>query len=152
MALVKCKECGEAISSKAQMCPTCGIKVQKTNGPLAVLFIAGLVVFIVVKLSVQDSPSSAPTASVDHCNDTMMAFVMSQNFVKKRLKSPSSAEFPYINEDGVSVEQLAPCRYSVSAYVDSQNGYGATLRSRYSVVMTSTPDGKTWSTADLVLR
>ena len=31
----------------------------------------------------------------DACKDTTMAFVMSQQFVKKRLKSPSTADFPY---------------------------------------------------------
>lgn len=30
MALVKCKECGEEISSKADKCPKCGIKIKKT--------------------------------------------------------------------------------------------------------------------------
>lgn len=31
MALIKCKECGEEISSKAEKCPKCGIKIRKTS-------------------------------------------------------------------------------------------------------------------------
>lgn len=29
MALIKCPECGQQISNKAEVCPHCGIEVQK---------------------------------------------------------------------------------------------------------------------------
>ena len=33
MALIKCKECGNEISSSANVCPHCGIKVSITKCP-----------------------------------------------------------------------------------------------------------------------
>lgn len=33
MALIKCKECGNKISSKAEICPTCGMRLKAKSGP-----------------------------------------------------------------------------------------------------------------------
>lgn len=33
MALIKCEECGESISSSAKVCPHCGVKNQFANLP-----------------------------------------------------------------------------------------------------------------------
>lgn len=68
----------------------------------------------------------------EKCTDKIHAFVMSQEFVKKRLKAPSSAEFPYISSEGVSVIYLGECKHNISAYVDAQNSFGAKIRTRYS--------------------
>ena len=38
MALVKCKECGSQVSTKAACCPTCGAKIKKKVGILGWLF------------------------------------------------------------------------------------------------------------------
>lgn len=47
MAMIKCKECGNEISNKAEKCPHCGVKRQKQYGCLSSLLIIVLgVVFI----------------------------------------------------------------------------------------------------------
>lgn len=56
------------------------------------------------------------------------AYVVSQNYVRDVLKSPSTAEFPY----GSATESL-PNVYQVRSHVDSQNGFGAMIRSNYSM-------------------
>ena len=77
------------------------------------------------------------------------AFVMSQEFVRQRLKSPSSARFPWMAESGVSVTPRAGCTYEVVAYVESQNGFGATIRTRYVAVLA--PVGDSWELKSLRL-
>jgi hypothetical protein len=67
------------------------------------------------------------------CSDTTMAFVMSQEFVKRSLKAPSTAEFPWITDDQVAVSAKPDCGFHVIAWVDAQNGFGAQIRSRYVV-------------------
>jgi hypothetical protein len=67
------------------------------------------------------------------CSDTTMAFVMSQEFVKRSLKAPSTAEFPWITDDQVAVSPKPDCGFHVVAWVDAQNGFGAQIRSRYVV-------------------
>ncbi len=43
MALVKCKECGNKISSDAKQCPQCGYKKKKIIGFWGVIFILALI-------------------------------------------------------------------------------------------------------------
>lgn len=70
------------------------------------------------------------------CDDDITAFVMSQEFIKRQLKSPSTAEFPLITDSEVSVTK-APngksCIFHVRTPVDAQNSFGATVRSYFTV-------------------
>ena len=50
MALVKCKECGSQVSSKAKACPSCGAKPQKTVGTFGGLVVIGIAIFIFSKM------------------------------------------------------------------------------------------------------
>ena len=59
MALRKCAECGNAVSSKAKTCPHCGAPLTQSNsaaGCLLVLMIAGLIYYFVHR-----SGSSSPS-------------------------------------------------------------------------------------------
>lgn len=97
------------------------------------------------------SPEEKETA---RCNDSTTAFVMSQNFVKQRLKSPSTATFPYINDAGVKVfqdEPLTECKHVISAFVDAQNGFGGTVRNRYTVTMQKVPGKNAWRAVNLAI-
>ena len=79
------------------------------------------------------------------------ALVMSQKFVRKRLKAPASADFPYITDSDVSVASLGDDRYTVSAYVDAQNSFGAKIRTHYVCVLRNTA-GDTWVLETLTLQ
>lgn len=76
--------------------------------------------------------------------DAISAFVTSQEFVKRQLKAPTTAVFPWSSDDGVHVTNNGGCNFTVSAFVDAQNSFGAMLRTRF-VVDLSTDDGETWS-------
>jgi hypothetical protein len=52
-------------------------------------------------------------------------------FVKKGLKAPATAEFPAITDSDVKIGHLSNGRWSVLAYVDSQNSFGAQLRNDF---------------------
>lgn len=98
----------------------------------------------------ESTRSSTVSDAKPKCSSSM-AHVMAGNFVKRELRSPSTAKFPYTSDRDVVVNDLGNCRFSISSYVDSQNGFGAMIRSRFSVVMQSTPDGHTWTAKDLVI-
>ena len=74
--------------------------------------------------------------------DKIGAFVMSQTFVEKRLKSPSTADFCSYSD--ATVTDLGSGKFRVSAYVDAQNSFGAQIRTNYTCVLKST-DGDTWT-------
>jgi len=61
------------------------------------------------------------------------AWQMSKQFVTKALKSPKTAEFPWFSEE--FVERAGDKDFTVSAYVDSQNGFGALLRSEWTAAV-----------------
>lgn len=48
--------------------------------------------------------------------------------VKSRLKSPATADFPYFTDAILSTNDG---HFSVTSYVDSQNGFGAVIRTKF---------------------
>jgi len=88
-------------------------------------------------------------AATKICTDTIGAFVMSQGFVKRALKAPSTAEFPWFNDRDVGVTPLKGCAYRVVAWVDAQNGFGAQIRSRYVVGLTFREAEGSWQMTDI---
>lgn len=77
------------------------------------------------------------------------AITMSWEFVKKNLRSPSTAEFAPIREH--YKEKQPDGSYKVSGYLDSQNAFGATIRSRYTCHL-KPADGRNWQLLDLEIR
>lgn len=61
MALIKCKECGEDVSSKAKACPKCGAKVPKKTS-LFTWLLLGFIAFVIY--AANQSPSSISGSSV----------------------------------------------------------------------------------------
>lgn len=71
--------------------------------------------------------------------------VMCEGFVKKRLKSPGSAEFSGVSDTKIkTISNKKPWRYLVTGYVDSQNSFGAKVRNNYTCDI-STKDDDTWT-------
>jgi len=97
------------------------------------------------------------TGCEDKCDSDVGAFVMSQNVVRKNLKFPSSAEFPYITDDDVRVfgdgnkKGLDVCKYNVYGYVEAKNNFGMTIRNNYSVDLTYKVKDKTWFATKVVI-
>lgn len=48
------------------------------------------------------------------CEDKTMAFIMSQEFVKRNLKAPKTAEFPWFSDDQVNVATMPGCRLTLN--------------------------------------
>jgi hypothetical protein len=67
------------------------------------------------------------------CESTASAFVQAEDFVSKRLKSPSTAKFPWFWN--AQIIYLGNCRHEIHSYVDSQNSFGAMIRTRYIVIL-----------------
>ena len=78
------------------------------------------------------SGSDSPSASRPHELSAIELHVQAQEFVKRALKAPSTAEFPWepvrAGTDGTGL-------YQVESYVDSQNSFGAMVRSEWMVNM-----------------
>ena len=87
------------------------------------------------------------------CSDTTTAFVMSQEFVKRNLKAPSTAEFPWITDDQVAISTRPGCAFRVIGWVDAQNGFGAQIRSKYVVdLKLLDDDAGSWQMTDISIK
>ncbi|TLM63963.1 MAG: zinc ribbon domain-containing protein [Deltaproteobacteria bacterium] len=62
MALTKCKECGEQISTKADACPKCGIKLQKRTSKFTWIILI-LIIFGVYAANTSPTPSSSSSSA-----------------------------------------------------------------------------------------
>ncbi|WP_374075174.1 hypothetical protein [Bdellovibrio bacteriovorus] len=102
-----------------------------------------LVVFLLLGLG------SGQTSPEVTCADTTSAFVMSQQFVEGRLKAPTTAKFPMINAKGVEVAYAGECVHIISSYVDSQNGFGAMIRTKYVAKIRYNKADETYSLLEL---
>lgn len=114
-----------------------------------ITILALIVIVIAIAVAATDSGGDSDGKPLDHA-----AAVMCEDFVKQRLKSPSTAHFPGVTDTDyaktTTLSDTKPWKYQVTGVVDSQNGFGATVRSNY-VCTVSTKDNKTWTLEDLNL-
>ncbi len=93
--------------------------------------------------------SSDDRTPEEKCADGTTAFVMSQSFVEKRLRSPSTADFPYTSSEGVRMQYMGECTHKIWAYVDAQNAFGATIRTNYYTELQNKKGTDEWRLIDL---
>jgi len=153
MSLIACPECRKQISDSATQCPHCGrplspqviddarerAKRGQRNLGIGCLVLIAIVVLLALGPCRGSQDSGKHTAMGP---DKISAFVMSQEFVKDRLKAPGTAKFPWYDES--FVDDLGGGRFRVTAYVDAENSFGAKLRTHYTCVLSSS-DGDRWS-------
>lgn len=111
--------------------------------------IAGFAVFLLVFLAIGlVLQSNMP--HVDAAATRSDACFMSQKLVRQNLKAPSTAEFPMWTEENCKVTHNG-ASWTVTSFVDSQNGFGAMIRSDYVAKMTYNPSTETWTLTNLFM-
>lgn len=79
--------------------------------------------------------------------DKTGACIMSNKFVEQQLVSPASAKFQKCYDQQIIYK--GDRTYYVNGYVDSQNGFGAMLRTSYSVEIQDL--GEQWRLVDITI-
>lgn len=127
--LLKCKECGGIVSSVAKTCPHCGFKPYRWNFvrvSIAVLMIA----FAISMFSTCYQTSQDPhTPSKPYTGGPASARMVCEDALRVLLKSPSTAKFS--GNSSTRTQEVASGVWTVHGYVDSQNSFGAVLRTNY---------------------
>lgn len=97
---------------------------------------------------IEQRRASDPEGSVEG------AFDVCQTFVKRQLKAPSTAAFPSTREADpfahTTYQGEGTGTYVVRSWVDSQNGFGAQVRSEY-VCKVKKAAGTNWTLIDLAV-
>lgn len=92
-----------------------------------------IVFFFIVGVDSQNNYSSqTPNFSTNDIGDKIDLHVQAQQFVLQGLKAPATAKFPAFPYGAID---LGNDRYKIISFVDSQNSFGALIRSDWTVVM-----------------
>lgn len=140
MSLITCRECKHDVSTEAPVCPHCGATIPKPQytaqkssaGPPVLLLFIGLIIIGWIGLTYApkstQSSAKADTSWMSRDNSTLAYFMM-EDYVESRLKSPSTATFPSRSDrDTGHIKKLGNGKYTITSWVDSQNSFGAMVR------------------------
>lgn len=97
--------------------------------PRVAVISAGLFLAVLLGVSLRPAEKPAgpkPITTNDACH-------MAERFVDQRLKAPSTAKHPWCSDAVIS--QTGENEFLVISYVDSQNSFGAMLRTKYAAKM-----------------
>lgn len=138
--MISCPTCEKQISSSASSCPNCGHPIntppppiaaapaaKKTSGGVWLAGVAGVIIVVFMLMSgasIDTSPAPAPKPA-DY------TIPVSWEFVRAGLKSPSTADFGRISTHQLYTIEGKPNTWEVRGHVDSQNSFGAMIRSNY---------------------
>lgn len=148
-----CDICKNEIPLNSKLCPECGDptpftvahkpkqenkKSQNTHTPIKMTKsdiigwrIFGIILFcsivVVIALNIL-KPSNQLNKELAAKDLSSAAIIMCQDLVEKQLKSPSTADFPWFDR---TIHKNKDERYIIKSYVDSQNSYGATIRTNW---------------------
>jgi hypothetical protein len=109
----------------------------------SLLSVVTLGAFVILAIGSSDSSSSRPPAP---SHDKISAYTMCQQFTEDRLKSPSTADWPWGASDATT--DLGDGRYRVRTHVDAQNSFGAMIRSQVDCTVRFV-GGDKWQLEDL---
>lgn len=132
----KCSECLAEVPAKARKCSHCGSKLrQPTSSVTKILLVLLGVGFFssIIMAGLDPSPSSSGPRQPSTYDYELSAEAFSEFYVKRLLRSPSTAKFC-----SSAATDLGDNRWKVMSCVDSQNGFGAMIRSNWQTIMVYT--------------
>lgn len=112
-------------------------------GVLCLLLLAVLISGCTSSSSSRSQPTAKKEVRWQDKENQLGAYVSAQMFVEQRLKAPSTAKFRACGDTDTTkycTEYLGNQRYRVRTYVDSQNAFGAMIRTHFVCVMEQTAD------------
>ena len=129
---IKCKHCGEIIDKKKIA------KKKKNNfagiGCCLIIVVLFMILFLSGCGSSDDYNNNSDIVKEEEKVTCLQAKIMSETYVERVLKSPSSAKFGTYKcmSEGADMGN-GKYRYIVLSEVDSQNSFGAMIRNKYTV-------------------
>jgi hypothetical protein len=132
-ATKKCPQCQKDVDARATKCPYCQSDIRSwiRKHPIGLLLIALFVVPIVLsQINAKPEVVISPTEQIANMKKSSIES-FARSYVKGTLKAPSTAKFSYSPSVKADPENLNS--YEVLSHVDSENSYGAMIRSTWSL-------------------
>ena len=105
--------------------------------------------FSFVLLTGCGDPPTEYEKDVKACKDRYMHNVYAEDFVKERLKSPSTALF--VPRSAAAHTRKGPCTYRTIGLVDSQNSFGGTVRSAFDITVRYDKEKNVYHVVSLII-
>lgn len=159
-----CPECLNQVTDVARACKYCGYifddprsvepaplpNPTKTNSNsvmknlnlmlfFLVILIVAFYLFLTSRTPSTPKPTEDPATPID-------AVIMCEQFVKDNLKAPKTADFQNIYQ--AESTETTPDSFTVKSYVDSENSFGAMIRTNFKCQIRFTGDDN-WQLIDL---
>jgi hypothetical protein len=113
----------------------------------AKLFLLLIVAIVLAYALSTNEPVSTDTPSDEELKK--FAYHHSQDYVRGMLKAPATAQFPYYDDSFIKEiksekkgKQHQSRQYQIKSYVDSQNSFGALIRTNYTCSLIQIHDDK----------
>lgn len=125
----KCPHCKLEVDAKGSRCPHCQGKIYRWTKGRKIL--AGFAVFAVILVMISDSGGNKnPSQETQVQSRESISIVFAESKIKDILKAPSTAKFANVRAYELTDQKDI---WEVNGYVDSQNGFGAMIRSQWEV-------------------
>ncbi len=106
---------------------------------IIIIVIAGTVIY---RDRTPSSTSGSKNTSTVSSSNKILAYLLAEDYVKQSLKAPRTAQFPRSSEYINHIRYLGAGRYEINSWVDSQNSFGALIRTDFTCIMVD--EGATW--------
>jgi hypothetical protein len=106
------------------------------------LVIVGVIVYFVIH-AISSSPSASDKTKLMQDN----AYEACKHFVSEQLKAPATASYPnfFTNTTDIQLTDNHDGSYEILSQVDSENGFGAKLRSYFDCKVSTADGGNNWT-------
>jgi hypothetical protein len=108
---------------------------------------AGVIILLIFIKACSSEPPVPPNNQADEAVTAIKVRSQCEDYVRKYLKSPSTAEFSGVAE--TTVYGKGNHKYTAIGWVDSENSFGAKLRTNYACTVTDEGNDQ-WSFEPLV--
>ncbi len=129
-AAIVCRHCGRDLASAAPVAPATTAPASSAGvGRTLGIGCLGTIGIFALLAAIGSFIGGTSTPRPDHT--IAAAYSVCKQFVEKRLRAPASAKFPSTGDENVLSTHHGGGVYEVVAYVDSQNSFGALIRSTF---------------------
>lgn len=106
---------------------------RKSNNTVYVIFLGIVGILIITAIISSSNSNHKPNESSS--SNKFLAYTYAERFVKRQLKAPSTAKFPGTFEKNDHITQVSLNEYKIVSWVDSQNSFGAMIRTNFSCII-----------------
>lgn len=107
-------------------------KKKNSNGCLFYLVLGLFTLIAIIWITGKTSNYNVPKTYGNDDADRIEAYNHAKNFVKDKLKSPSSARFPGTMEKDGHIEYIGDQTYKINSWVEGPNSFGVFIRKHFS--------------------